>query len=286
MNGRSRLRFEIISFLAWTGLLSTFCLDPRVGLAQSGATADVIDLLKEAISCPLPCKDCDFFRPTFGDTYGIFTQSIVSDGRSFELTRKREFKELNEATRKLEPKVSQFRYTGTFSDILTGQPKLEDVGDRFTELSLFAIPLACSRKGCLKREQVAAVYPDREGPVTDKLTINFCTSEAAQNAKVALDELLRLNTDASISSQGPSFDCIKSSSLDEKTICSVPALGVLDRQLAEAYRRAISRETDTKRRSSLMSSQKRWWSVTRRECLSDPACIAAEYLERIDALSQ
>jgi uncharacterized protein len=76
--------------------------------------------------------------------------------------------------------------------------------------------------------------------------------------------------------QGPSFDCVKAETVDEKAICSDPELAELDRAGAAAYRQA--RKANAK--ESLAAA--RDFLARRRACNDSAECIRREQLAVIE----
>jgi len=75
-----------------------------------------------------------------------------------------------------------------------------------------------------------------------------------------------------------SFPCERATGAVEQTICATPALGALDRQLAERYR-ALRQNGDT---SALVPDQRRW--LAERNRCGDAACLRQAYVSRIAQL--
>jgi uncharacterized protein len=69
-------------------------------------------------------------------------------------------------------------------------------------------------------------------------------TNAADGRRTMMAEIARFGAEspqplAANSGSGPSFDCAHAKREVEKVICADPQLGVLDRQLAEAYERVL-----------------------------------------------
>ncbi len=82
-------------------------------------------------------------------------------------------------------------------------------------------------------------------------------------------------------SMGPSFDCRKAASADERAICASADLAAIDRQLADAYSAALASADD----ATAIKAAQRQWIADRQSCGSDGACLAAAYDRRIAALT-
>ena len=78
-----------------------------------------------------------------------------------------------------------------------------------------------------------------------------------------------------------SFDCIKASSLVEKTICADSQLSALDDTLTQVYKKAVAGAVNP---DALKSEQRVWLTTIRNKC-SDVACLKSAYNERVSALS-
>jgi uncharacterized protein YecT (DUF1311 family) len=81
--------------------------------------------------------------------------------------------------------------------------------------------------------------------------------------------------------QAASFDCNKSFTRIEKTICSDPDLSELDNQLELAYKKALNKAYDS---ALLRFSQAGWLEDERNRC-SDIMCIKKSYIARISYLN-
>ena len=76
-----------------------------------------------------------------------------------------------------------------------------------------------------------------------------------------------------------SFDCTKSTTLNEKRICSNPTLSKLDEDMAILYKKLVSKM------GNALKSQQVQWIKTQRSC-RDEACLIAVYEKRIDELAE
>ena len=104
--------------------------------------------------------------------------------------------------------------------------------------------------------------------------------EAARKAEAKrLAELEQQSTRGTI---GPSFDCRKAQYESERMICVSAELSSLDRQMADAYRTAVSRLA-TEQRTAHRKAQNYWLRQIRDHCQSE-ACLADEYRSRIREL--
>ena len=83
-----------------------------------------------------------------------------------------------------------------------------------------------------------------------------------------------------------SFDCQKASSINEKAVCSNPALSKLDDDLLAAYKLAVSSSSDP---TEIKLSQRAWLKETK-QCESNPSstvsCLTNAYSSRIVVLSK
>ena len=77
---------------------------------------------------------------------------------------------------------------------------------------------------------------------------------------------------------GASFDCGKAATEVEKTICADPMLSKLDTFLALAYKQALTKSSDRKKRKA---SQYHWLVSKRNACNDDAICLHREYFLRI-----
>jgi uncharacterized protein len=78
-----------------------------------------------------------------------------------------------------------------------------------------------------------------------------------------------------------SFDCTKASSVQEKLICTNPALSTLDLKLAEAYKAAQAPSPD----AGKLKSEQIAWIKERKTCGSDATCLERSYTSRISELT-
>lgn len=78
----------------------------------------------------------------------------------------------------------------------------------------------------------------------------------------------------------PAFDCLKARPGVEKMICSDPALGEADQQLAGAYRNALSKSIQP---AELRRDQNAWRTTERDQCQTTE-CVLSSYRTRIQAL--
>jgi uncharacterized protein YecT (DUF1311 family) len=83
-----------------------------------------------------------------------------------------------------------------------------------------------------------------------------------------------------IAVQAASFDCTRSTTQVERTICTTPDLSGMDETLAEVYEPTVAREDAN---GSLKASQ-RAWLAQRNKC-SDAACLRQLYEKRIGELA-
>ncbi len=81
---------------------------------------------------------------------------------------------------------------------------------------------------------------------------------------------------------GPAFDCALASTSTERTICAVPALGSLDRELNSLYAGLID-EPGSPGADALRREQ-RGWIGQRNRCGADAACLEQRYRERFAVL--
>jgi uncharacterized protein len=80
---------------------------------------------------------------------------------------------------------------------------------------------------------------------------------------------------------GASFDCSKSATWTEKTICSDSQLSDLDELLMASYTKALSRESD---KAPLKTAQREWLKSVRNTC-QDKACLSKVYTSRLAELN-
>ena len=80
---------------------------------------------------------------------------------------------------------------------------------------------------------------------------------------------------------GPSFDCAKATSPVERLVCSDPALGAADRDLAAAYARVSRKSRDG---AGLRDDQRAW--LARRDACGDRSCLADSYRRRAAELAR
>lgn len=78
---------------------------------------------------------------------------------------------------------------------------------------------------------------------------------------------------------GPSFDCMKSSTLTEHTICSSEDLWTLDRAMSNLYF-LYKGNKNAERGAEFLNSQ-RAWLQRRDECYSDVGCLTERYASRL-----
>lgn len=85
---------------------------------------------------------------------------------------------------------------------------------------------------------------------------------------------------------GPSFDCARAQSWDERTICGDRDLSALDRRVAEAFRRAVEAKPGDRER---MQAEQRNWLRERRSCEKPPSgtpqgCLRSSMASRASTL--
>src|SRR5471032_3404314 len=85
---------------------------------------------------------------------------------------------------------------------------------------------------------------------------------------------------ASVSEQGPSFDCRKATSRVERLICNTPELSAVDANMAMAYQAALRQSRD---KDALRGFQNDWLKYNRDRC-SDVECLRRSYRERLNNL--
>ena len=81
---------------------------------------------------------------------------------------------------------------------------------------------------------------------------------------------------------GPSFDCAKASTPQERLICSTPALAQADLRLAQIYKAALSTAPD----KDALRKEQNQWRTTERDVCPDVACILRAYDRRISQLTR
>lgn len=81
----------------------------------------------------------------------------------------------------------------------------------------------------------------------------------------------------------PSFDCARAGTATEKAICSDVVVARLDRDMSDAYRRAL-RYADDGKQTAVRDAQRAWINV-RNACGSSVLCLTSAYDERLKALS-
>ncbi|MHB0771429.1 tetratricopeptide repeat protein [Bradyrhizobium sp. 5.13L] len=105
----------------------------------------------------------------------------------------------------------------------------------------------------------------------------------AEIAKFGAEPLRPLNA---ASGNGPSFDCATAKREVEKVICADPQLGVLDRQIAEAYERAL--KLANKRSAGDLRGTQRDFLATRNASFGRPDCdlkkIMQQRLQKLNAM--
>ena len=84
--------------------------------------------------------------------------------------------------------------------------------------------------------------------------------------------------------QAPSFDCSGRLAPDEATICTDPALAVLDRQLSAAYKQ-LRAQLDPAQSLRLRDEQ-RLWLGQRQRCATDRNCLSGIIQSRIAQLGR
>ena len=79
----------------------------------------------------------------------------------------------------------------------------------------------------------------------------------------------------SLSSTANAFDCTKAQKAAEKTICALPALKKMDRQLNIYYKMSLS-SLSPEKQGKFRSSQLKWLKA-RNRCQDDAVCIQKNY---------
>lgn len=85
-------------------------------------------------------------------------------------------------------------------------------------------------------------------------------------------------------SWAPSFNCEKSSTFAEKSICSDDLLGKLDGALSENYKMMLASDVGDGARSDLKDTQRKW--LAERNKCTDIECLASAYKSRIDEVCE
>jgi uncharacterized protein len=78
-----------------------------------------------------------------------------------------------------------------------------------------------------------------------------------------------------------SFDCAKAASATEKLICGNPAVSLLDEQLGQAYKQALTNSAD---KDSLKQQQMEW--LKQQRTCKDAECLTKTYQARIEQLKK
>ena len=78
---------------------------------------------------------------------------------------------------------------------------------------------------------------------------------------------------------GAGFDCLKASTLTEKTICSDRQLSLLDGLMGVDFRSKLKNSND---KSAIKEDQKKWNKLQRDKCGDNVSCLVSAYQERLD----
>lgn len=81
-----------------------------------------------------------------------------------------------------------------------------------------------------------------------------------------------------------SFDCSKSSTAIEKSICNKAVLSKLDEALTSNYKNISAANIGTGARKNLQITQRKWLQQ-RNQCKTD-RCIESKYRERLDQICE
>jgi uncharacterized protein len=81
---------------------------------------------------------------------------------------------------------------------------------------------------------------------------------------------------------GPSFDCRYARSRSQQMVCADPALARADRELDEAYRRALESSV---MRPALEAEQDDWVTIREDAARYSPRAVASVYQQRIRELN-
>tara|TARA_B100000315_G_scaffold96998_1_gene89185 strand:- start:57 stop:335 length:279 start_codon:yes stop_codon:yes gene_type:complete len=84
--------------------------------------------------------------------------------------------------------------------------------------------------------------------------------------------------------KGPSFDCRKARTWDEKVICASPELALLQIKLHEAYRDKLFKTRNEGGKRALATSQLKWMEITNKckEETDPTACLQSQMSARLD----
>lgn len=149
---------------------------------------------------------------------------------------------------------------------------------------------ANSAKVSKSAEQVAA--PETSRPLEDGSTSERSQTVSSQipSPEVAPQQVSEPRAEptaaqeiATPDSRGtfaPSFDCAKALTGSERLICSNQQLSLLDVQLTQAYRRAMSRTPDKHALKAALIA----WRKNQRDACSTAACMASAYKAQIQSL--
>lgn len=119
-------------------------------------------------------------------------------------------------------------------------------------------------------------------PTVPPLTKNAAPVQPVQPATNPAPKVAEKATNPQSASVGiASFDCNKATSMQEKLICTTPALSSLDLKLAEAYKSAQATTADAPK---LKNEQIAWIKETR-ACGGDATCLERFYNTRINELT-
>ncbi|MGF6923114.1 uncharacterized protein OKW28_007311 [Paraburkholderia sp. 40] len=120
----------------------------------------------------------------------------------------------------------------------------------------------------------------------DLFTYDYGPTKMAWVGKDVSCRVLRLcnpplewRTAPALPAQGPSFDCTRAATAQERLICQDPELSGMDRKMYTLYRSALGATSPTAR-----AAQREWLAHSRNVC-QDKACLTESYKMRTSQLS-
>jgi hypothetical protein len=184
---RTRGQAKIVRLLG----LTFACFLSASSASSQSETEQALEWLRLSLQCAVPpqtAKDGDSTKRT------LTTKSFTGDARKFSVTGKSITRTFDGLSDSVDTDEEDFSYTASFSDFSV------------VVLNNKSVSIDCSNRLCIQKNEKHEIFPvpnctsaDCDDAFGEKkhqyreLTLYLCDQETAENAKLALDELIRVN---------------------------------------------------------------------------------------------
>jgi len=184
------MAMRLTTSVQWVGIF-LYCLVSSSSAFSQSETEQALEFLRLSLQCAVPpqtAKDGDSTKRT------LTTKSFTGDTRKFSVTGKSITRTFDGLSDSVDTDEEDFSYTASFSDFSV------------VVLNNKSVSIDCSNRLCIQKNEKHEIFPvpnctsaDCDDAFEEKkhqyreLTLYMCDQETAENAKLALDELIRVN---------------------------------------------------------------------------------------------